>query len=52
MIAYLEGQIIYSDGKEVIIKTRDGVGYQVFLAKILIEKSSVGLFISQIIVAI
>ncbi len=48
MIAYLEGDVLYSDGKECIIKTEEGIGYQIVFSKILVENTKVALFISQI----
>lgn len=48
MIGYLTGEVIFSDGKEVIIKTADGVGHQVYLQKLLVEGSLADIFISHI----
>jgi Holliday junction DNA helicase RuvA len=48
MIGYLNGEVIFSDGKEVIIKTADGVGHQVFLQKLLVEGSQADVFVSHV----
>lgn len=48
MIGYLNGEVIFSDGKEVIIKTADGVGHQVFLQKLLVEGSQADIFVSHV----
>lgn len=48
MIGYLTGEVIFSDGKEVIVKTADGVGHQVFLQKLLVEGSQADIFISHV----
>jgi Holliday junction DNA helicase RuvA len=48
MIGYLSGEVIFSDGKEVIIKTASGVGHQVYLQKLLVEGSQADVFISHV----
>lgn len=48
MIGYLNGEVIFSDGKEVIIKTADGVGHQVYLQKLLVEGSQADIFVSHV----
>ncbi len=48
MIGYLNGEVIFSDGKEVIIKTADGVGHQVYLQKLLVEGSQADVFVSHV----
>jgi Holliday junction DNA helicase RuvA len=48
MIGFLTGEVIFSDGKEVIIKTADGVGHQVYLQKLLVEGSQAEVFISHV----
>ncbi len=49
MIGYLQGEVIFSDGHEVIINSCTGIGYQIFFNEVLAEGSFVSLFISQII---
>ncbi|MBI2521328.1 MAG: Holliday junction branch migration protein RuvA [Bdellovibrio sp.] len=49
MLGYIEGQVIFSDGEETIIKLSNGLGMQVFFYKILNEGEIVQLFLSQII---
>ncbi len=49
MIAYLEGEILFSDGNEVIIRTDSGVAYQVYCRHVLAEGDRRGLYISHVI---
>lgn len=48
MIGYLTGDVLFSDGKEVVLKTKDGVGYQVYLNKLLVEGTQAELFIAHV----
>lgn len=48
MIAHIVGRIVYSDAKEIIVQTDNGVGYQIFYEKKLSCHSKINLFISQI----
>jgi Holliday junction DNA helicase RuvA len=49
MIGYIEGEVIFSDGHETIIKTADGLGRQIHYGRILPEGARATLFLSQII---
>jgi Holliday junction DNA helicase RuvA len=49
MIAYLEGEILFSDGNEVIIRTDSGVAYQIYCRHVLAEGDRRGLYISHVI---
>lgn len=49
MIGFLNGTVIFSDGKEAIIQTQSGVGYQVYCYYILPEGEKASLLISQIV---
>ena len=49
MIGLVTGEVLFSDGNEVILQTASGIGYQVFYNKVLAEGSEAGLFISHII---
>lgn len=49
MIGYLEGKVIFSDGLESLILLKNGVGYQVSTAQILMENTEVRLFIAHVI---
>lgn len=49
MLGYIEGEVIFSDGEETIIKLSNGLGMQVFFYQILTEGQRVQLFLSQII---
>lgn len=48
MIGYLIGEVLFSDGKELILKTKDGIGYQIFMTGLLVEGSIAEVFISHI----
>jgi Holliday junction DNA helicase RuvA len=49
MIGFVTGEVLFSDGSEVILQTTSGIGYQVFYNKVLAEGAEAGLFISHII---
>lgn len=49
MIGFVIGEVLFSDGSEVILQTTSGVGYQIFYNKVLAEGAEAGLFISHII---
>jgi Holliday junction DNA helicase RuvA len=49
MIGFVTGEVLFSDGNEVILQTNSGIGYQVFYNKVLAEGAEAGLFISHII---
>ncbi|OFZ14126.1 MAG: hypothetical protein A2X86_04550 [Bdellovibrionales bacterium GWA2_49_15] len=49
MLGYIEGEVIFSDGEESIIKLSNGLGMQVFFCQILPEGQRTQLFLSQII---
>ena len=48
MIGYLVGEVLFSDGKELIIKTKDGIGYQVYMSGLLVEGSLAEVFVSHV----
>jgi Holliday junction DNA helicase RuvA len=49
MIGYITGEVLFSDGNEVILQTLSGVGYQIFYNQVLVEGAPAGIFISHII---
>jgi Holliday junction DNA helicase RuvA len=49
MIGFVNGEVLFSDGNEVILQTTSGIGYQIFYNKVLAEGTESGLFISHII---
>lgn len=49
MIGFLEGQVLFSDGNQCIIKTTTGHGYEVFINQVLSEGTEVCLYITHII---
>ncbi len=49
MISFIRGEILFSDGSEVIILTSSGIGYQIYYSNILAEGEISGLYISHVI---
>jgi Holliday junction DNA helicase RuvA len=49
MIGFLTGEVVFSDGNESILQTPNGIGYQVFYNKVLVEGTLASLFIAHII---
>jgi Holliday junction DNA helicase RuvA len=49
MIGFVTGEVLFSDGNELILHTASGAGYQIFYNKVLAEGAEAGLFISHII---
>jgi Holliday junction DNA helicase RuvA len=49
MIGFIEGEVLFSDGQEVIMRTASGVGYQIQYKRILIEGTTAALYISHVI---
>ncbi len=48
MIGYLAGEVLFSDGNESILKTKDGTGYQVYFHKLLVEGTEAEVFVSHV----
>ena len=49
MIGFLYGEVLFSDGNEIILQTPSGIGYQVNYNKVLVEGSKAAIYVSQII---
>jgi Holliday junction DNA helicase RuvA len=49
MIGLLQGNVIFSDGNEIILLTSAGVGYQVHFNKIVPEGKGISIFIAHIV---
>lgn len=49
MIGHLSGEVVFSDGSEVIVMTNSGIGYQIYAHKVFPEASWISLFISHVI---
>lgn len=49
MIGHLKGEVLFSDGTQVIIAAKSGVGYEVSCGEILVEGSETSLYISHVI---
>ena len=49
MIGYIEGYVLFSDGKEAIIQSPSGLGYQLHCHTILPEGSKCSVFVSHIV---
>ncbi|MBP9674000.1 MAG: hypothetical protein KBD63_02810 [Bacteriovoracaceae bacterium] len=48
MIGYLKGEILFSDGSEVLLLTSQGIGYQMKHSSILAEGTQAEFFISHV----
>lgn len=48
MIGFIQGEIVFSDGVELILLTKSGVGYQVYFNRILPEGALTSIYTSQI----
>ena len=49
MIGYLQGEVLFSDGNELILKTNSGVGYQMHFCDLLVEGTSADVYVSHIV---
>jgi Holliday junction DNA helicase RuvA len=49
MIGHIQGEVLFSDGAEIIISTNSGIGYQITFHKVLAEGQFASLFISHVI---
>lgn len=49
MVGFIAGSVLFSDGKEAIIQSRSGVGYQLHCYLILPEGSRSSMFVSHIV---
>ncbi|MBH47043.1 MAG: hypothetical protein CME71_02605 [Halobacteriovorax sp.] len=49
MIGFLQGEIVFSDGQESIVRTTQGIGYQLHCHWILPEGSAAAVFVSHIV---
>tara|TARA_R110000868_G_scaffold132566_4_gene343758 strand:+ start:14196 stop:14852 length:657 start_codon:yes stop_codon:yes gene_type:complete len=49
MIGFLQGEIVFSDGQESILRTGQGIGYQLHCHWILPEGSAAAVFVSHIV---
>jgi len=49
MMGFITGSVLFSDGKEAIIQSRSGVGYQLYCYSILPEGGQSSVFISHIV---
>ncbi|EQC45130.1 Holliday junction DNA helicase RuvA, N-terminal domain protein [Bacteriovorax sp. BSW11_IV] len=49
MIGFLQGDVLFSDGNEIIINTRSGTGYQVYFSNVALEGSKISIYVSHIV---
>ncbi len=49
MIGHIQGEILFSDGAEIILLTSSGIGYEINFHKVLAEGHYASLYISHII---
>ncbi len=49
MIGHIQGEILFSDGSEIILLTNSGIGYQINFNRVLAEGHYASLYISHVI---
>lgn len=49
MIGLLQGEVVFSDGNELILFSPSGVGHQIYFQQVLPEGSTAAIFISHIV---
>lgn len=49
MIGFIQGDIIFSDGNEIILLTNTGVGYEIYFQHVMPEGARTALFISHVV---
>lgn len=49
MIGHIQGEVLFSDGIEIIILTSSGIGYEINFTKVLAEGHYASLYISHVI---
>lgn len=49
MIGFIQGEVLFSDGHEVVLNTASGIGYQVYFHRVLAEGGWASLYISHVI---
>ena len=49
MIGVLSGKVLFSDGQEIIVLTKTGLGYQAYCCHILPEGGETALYVSHVI---
>ncbi|EQC43346.1 Holliday junction branch migration protein RuvA [Bacteriovorax sp. Seq25_V] len=49
MIGLIQGEVIFSDGNEIILLTNSGIGHQIYFQHVLPEGSRAAIFISHIV---
>lgn len=49
MIGFISGEVVFSDGNEVVVLTTSGVGYQLYFHRVLAEGSRATLYVSHVV---
>lgn len=49
MIGFLTGEVLFSDGAEVIINTAQGIGYQIHFNHLIAEGTATSLYVSHVV---
>ena len=49
MIGHIQGEVLFSDGHEVILLTNSGIGYQIFCNQVHAEGRQASIYIAHVI---
>lgn len=49
MIGLIHGEVIFSDGNDLILLTNSGIGHQIYFSHVLPEGSKAAIFISHVV---
>lgn len=49
MIGFIQGKVLHSDGREVILLTNSGIGYQIQFSGIISQGQECGIYVSHIL---
>ena len=49
MIGLIHGEVVFSDGNDLILLTNSGIGHEIYFAHVLPEGSRTAIFISHVV---
>lgn len=49
MIGFVQGEVLFSDGQELILRTLSGVGYQLHYSRVLAEGQTAFVYVSHVV---
>jgi holliday junction DNA helicase RuvA len=49
MIGFIQGEVLFSDGQELILRTPSGVGYQLHYSRVLAEGQPAFVYVSHVV---